>query len=69
MVLVDRLTHTGAFGPRGAIGFSAGDQSAYILPMRGGNWRRGMALTCWNEPRQRDQDGLAHRRAATGQLS
>ena len=50
MVLVDRLTHTGAFGPRGAIGFFAGSQSTCILPMRGGNWRRGMALTCWNEP-------------------
>ena len=50
MVLVDRLTHTGAFGPRGAIGFSSGSQSTYILPMRGGSWRRGMALTCWNEP-------------------
>ena len=50
MVLLDRLTHTGSFGPRGAIGLSTGSQSTFILPMHGGSWRRGMALTCWNEP-------------------
>ncbi|MCY2952558.1 MAG: hypothetical protein NTU53_11360 [Planctomycetota bacterium] len=50
MVLLDRLTHTGAFGPRGAIGLSGENQATYILPMHGGAWRRGMALTCWKEP-------------------
>lgn len=50
LVLLDRLTHTGSFGPRGAVGLSSASQTTTVLPMHGGAWRRGMALTCWNDP-------------------
>lgn len=50
VAFLDRLTQTGAYGPRAAIGLSVGAQSAHVLPLHGGSWRRSMALTAWHDP-------------------
>jgi transcriptional regulator CtsR len=50
LVLLDRLSQTGSYGPRSAVGLSSSSQATYFLPMHGGIWRRSMSLTVWNDP-------------------
>jgi hypothetical protein len=50
LVLLDRVTQTGAYGPRAAVGLSGSTQAAYVVPMHGGSWRRSMSFTVWNDP-------------------
>lgn len=50
LVLVDRISSTGSFGPRCAVGLSSASQANYLLPMHAGIWRRSLSLTVWNDP-------------------
>jgi len=58
LVLLEKITATGAWGPRGAFELSAthqidgkpATQSVSICPWHVGSWRRAMALLAWNDP-------------------
>jgi hypothetical protein len=51
LVLLERFTTTGAWGPRGGFGVAADNKrSLTVLPLHAGAWRRAMALTAWQDP-------------------
>jgi hypothetical protein len=51
LVLLERSTTTGAWGPRGGFGVAAANlRSLTVLPLHAGAWRRAMALTAWHDP-------------------
>ncbi|HUW34417.1 MAG TPA: hypothetical protein VM223_22650 [Planctomycetota bacterium] len=55
LVLLEKISATGSWGPRGAIELrstpkDAAPQAFWVCPMHVGAWRRAMSLLAWNDP-------------------